>query len=56
MAKPIKATPVLRGEGANEVLREMRNSGSHDYTKLRESLKRAVSVTRTVFRTSPPSR
>jgi hypothetical protein len=56
MAKPIKGTPVLRGEGANEVLREMRNTGSHDYSKLRESLNKAVSVTRTVFRDASASK
>jgi hypothetical protein len=56
MAKPIKGTPVLRGEGANEVLREMRITGSHDYSKLRDSLNKSVTVTRTVFREASASK
>lgn len=50
MAKPIKGTPVLRGKDADEVLREMRATGDHDYTELREALSRAVTVSNAVFR------
>lgn len=50
MATPIKGTPTLAGAGAEEVLREMRLTGSHDYSDLRASLEKAVAVSRSVFR------
>ena len=49
MAKPIKGTPTLRGESASAVLSEMRLSGSHDYSALRNALEEAVAKTRSVF-------
>ncbi len=45
MAKPIKATPVLKGKDAKRILREVRN-GTPDSEKRVETIRRADKVYR----------
>lgn len=51
MAKPIKQTPVVRGEDARRILREMRY-GTPDTPQRIETIRRADEI----FRRAAPSR
>jgi hypothetical protein len=55
MAKPIKATPVVKGEAAKVILRELR-SGTANTAKRVETIRRADNVYKSVLKvTRTPS-